>query len=132
MGYTHYWKHPELPADLFAEIGRDARVIVGTVRARGIGIAGWDGTGEPEFSDEAISFNGVDPDDYETFTLTPEATEFNFTKTGERPYDLAVTAVLLRVAALAAKHDVKFEFWSDGDLDTDWADGRQLVAEVFA
>jgi hypothetical protein len=128
MGYTHYWRHAELPADLFAEIAADAKAIVA---ASPVPLAGFDGTGEPEFTEDEFSLNGADPDDYETFSLRTVATDYDFCKTGQRPYDVVVTAILLRAAALAFARDVKFEFWSDGDLDVDWAAGRELVGKVF-
>jgi hypothetical protein len=128
MGYTHYWRHAELPADLFAEITADAKAIVA---ASPVPLAGFDGTGAPEFSDFEFMLNGANPDDYETFGLNRDATDYDFCKTGQRPYDVVVTAILLRAAALAFARDVKFEFWSDGDLDVDWAAGRELVGKVF-
>jgi hypothetical protein len=66
MGYTHYWRHAELPADLFAEIIADAKAIV---ENSPVPLASWDGTGAPEFTEDEFSLNGADPDDYETFSL---------------------------------------------------------------
>jgi hypothetical protein len=128
MGYTHYWHQAAgIPADLFAEIARDAKVIV---QNSPVPLAGWDGTGEPEISDTEVGLNGADPDDYETFVLRPEASDFNFCKTGERPYDIVVTAILFRAAKLCQERGVSFTIDSDGGLEG-FTDGRKFQEGLF-
>jgi hypothetical protein len=127
MGYTHYWRHAELPADLFAEIAADAKAIV---ENSPVPLAGWDGTGAPEFAETEFSLNGADPDDYETFSLGTEATDFDFCKTGERPYDIVVTAIITRAAELAMERGYKFEFWGDGGMEGFQA-GRELQRKLL-
>ena len=150
MGYTHYWTLP--PGDPryameWPRIVADARRVVSAVRQRGMVIAGPDGYRRPMLDVSAgVAFNGdaTTDLDYETFALAapglggPARTEF--CKTGRRPYDLAVTAVLLRCRLLLP--DV-FLIGSDGDWDGEWLSGvadvgplhglgaRRLVAELF-
>jgi hypothetical protein len=93
-------------------------------------LAGWDGTGAPEFAETEFSLNGADPDDYETFSLGTEATDFDFCKTGERPYDIVVTAIITRAAELAMERGYKFEFWGDGGMEGFQA-GRELQRKLL-
>lgn len=52
--------------------------------------------------EDSIELNGS-KSSCETFILKPEATGFSFCKTARRPYDLVVTAILLRAWQLAGK-----------------------------
>jgi hypothetical protein len=151
MGYTHYWSVP--PGDpryamVWPGIVQDTRRIVDAVRDIGVVIAGPDGHRRPVLDVSAgVAFNGdaTTDLDYETFALAapgfggPPRTEF--CKTGRRPYDLAVTAVLLRCRLLLP--DV-FLIGSDGDWDGEWLAGvagdggplagfgaRRVVADLF-
>jgi hypothetical protein len=151
VGYTHYWSiqrsHPVYSTS-WPGIIDDTRRIIDAVRATGIGVAGPHGHGQPILDPaEGIAFNGDASihRDYETFRLAPPAPEpghrWAFCKTGHRPYDLAVTAVLLRCRLLLP--DV-FLLASDGRWDGAWAhspladspgaDGtspRRLVSDLF-
>lgn len=53
---------------------------------------------------------------------------FGFCKTNHRPYDRAVTAVLLRCHLLAPG---AFTITSDGDWDQDWRQARTIVETLF-
>lgn len=124
MGYTHYWNYPDIPADVFAKLAEDAQEIV---KQSNVPIAGWDGHGEPEITEQLIRFNGLAPsDDYETFQLIPAGT-VDFCKTGRQPYDEIVTAILIRAKVLVPD----FKFTSDGSWTEDWTDGRALYTEIF-
>ncbi|MEV4199385.1 hypothetical protein [Micromonospora globbae] len=152
MGYTHYWSVPLSHRDYataWPTLIDDTRRIIGAVRATGVVIAGPDGYRRPVLDPAAgIEFNGdaTTDLDYEAFVLQPPSLRPGYTrafcKTGRRPYDLAVAAVLLRARLLLP--DV-FLIRSDGSWDGEWAHGvlpgipgaghavapRQLVADLF-
>lgn len=156
VGYTQFWSFaPESP-EFKAAFGRmvvDAKKILDAVQARGIALG--DGTGEPgtkpELNERYITFNGVGDEACETFEIdslppTPptdpedrwsahayeqyrnQGYVWTFCKTQARPYDLAVTAVLLRCYQLCPD---AFVLSSDGDWTSDWVPARDLVIELF-
>jgi hypothetical protein len=125
MGYTHYWNLQPVGAeqrDAWRALVADARTIL-------------EAPGAPEaadvtlYPDDMIAFEGVPP--HETFMLDILGTGREpgdwFCKTARKPYDLLVTAVLLR-----AKHRLgdRVSLASDGTY-ADWAPARRLVAELF-
>lgn len=126
MGYTHYWDHAIITPEAWAGLVSDSRRII---KAADIPLAGPDGTGVPVIDRDRISFNGTasDDQDYETFELTPAITDFDFCKTARRPYDLVVTAILLRAVLTVPG----FRIQSDGDWLEDWQDARVIYARVF-
>lgn len=144
MGYTHYWSY--LPESeqwqaAFPRLLADTRVILDHVTAHGIAIADAYGDGEPLLSADEIAFNGAEPEEYESFILGTrqdpdtrhrtwrgERFTWTFCKTARRPYDLAVTATLLRARQLAPWH---FAIGSDGYWDSDWKPARDLVGQLF-
>lgn len=127
MGYTHYATVTDAAAFAAAmpQIAADARKIIGAVE---VPVAGWDGTGAAEITDTEIRLNGLAPEDYETFALTTESGS-SFCKTGRRPYDVIVTAILLR-AFVHAPSAIEVE--SDGDMDgEDWTPAHRVVEALF-
>jgi hypothetical protein len=84
-----------------------------------------------------IEFNGDATSDLagDTFTVMaplfthPTATAQGMCRTGAKPYDLAVTALLLRCVQLLP--DV-FALDSDGGWDTDWATGHPPASGPIA
>lgn len=125
MGYTHYWNHKGITPDDWANLVSDARRIV---KASGVSIAGGLGEGRPKFNVDEIWLNGTNVNDesYETFLLTHNASEFEFCKTGQRPYDVVVTAILLRAALTIPDFNVS----SDGDW-SDWQPAQNLYVRLF-
>lgn len=128
MGYTHYWyKANKLknPAQ-WALLASDCRRLV-----RGLGIPLADGSGQegssPTIEQGKISFNGVGPQRHETFYLSREImSDFNFCKTAQKPYDMAVMCCLV-----AAKERFPvLEVHSDGKMD-DWAPAIARVKELL-
>ncbi|MFF4924338.1 hypothetical protein ACFY4B_27450 [Kitasatospora sp. NPDC001261] len=143
MGYTHYWSYTPQAEGFRAawlQLQLDAAAIIDFVQRQDVQLAGGDGTGAPRIDDGAIRFNGrqADGDDYETFSIDlnphrPREREesgffWEFCKTGERPYDMAVTAVLLRAHTLAPDF---FAIQSDGDWDSDWLEARAIHRILF-
>jgi hypothetical protein len=130
MGYTHYWSYtPADPAFAAAwpQICTDTQSIVERVRHLGIAIVGPDGIGAPMLDRRGIRFNGdaVTGGDHESFDLFPPhpsaaGRQTAFCKTARRPYDLAVTAVLLRLRLLLPE---AVTIASDGRWDVEWRHG---------
>jgi len=133
MGYTHYWyvKDVRVVELALPMVANDLRRILPQLPP----LAGWDGAGAPTIEDWEIAFNGVRPNDYETFFLAPapeahtetERGLFGFCKTGRRPYDLAVQVALLLLkwhGEAIAPDAVRLA--SDGDL-ADWDRACQIV-----
>jgi hypothetical protein len=130
MGYTHYWSHADIEPAVWAGLAQDTRKILGHIHSivevvNGDGEAG----SEPTVSDAHITFNGTQANDewHETFSLVPAATEFDFCKTNRKPYDLAVTTVLLRFAVVIPT----FYFWSDGAWEEEWEETCGYYCEIF-
>lgn len=153
MGYTHYYRYvPEHPGFRAAwpRMVEDADRIIERVRSTGIFITGFDG--KPAAGVDRIAFAGDDDNELsgESFVITPKLADLdpwerekqgvvtNFCKTERYPYDVAVTAILLRCHLLAPD---AFAIHSDGRWDEDWAqeacwpatglNTRDLVAELF-
>ena len=131
--YAHRYAY--LPADpgwaqAWPQILDDARTIVEQVRHLGVVIAGPDGLRHPVFDPGVgVDFNGDATTDLagDTFTvMAPMLIHSTVTakaicRTGAKPYDLAVAALLLRCAQLVP--DV-FVLDSDGGWDTQWLTGH--------
>jgi hypothetical protein len=124
MGYTHYWNHTGLDPAKFARAVKDIKEVI---KLSIIDIAGGLGKGKPKVNKNEITFNGRDTESFETFSVTPEPTEFDFCKTGVRPYDIVVAGALV-----VLKHHCgdSFNVSSDGDMD-DFKDAIQLVTKVL-
>lgn len=129
MGYTHYYYVPEhIEKQAFNRIVRDVKKVIPKLSTMII-LKGWDGHGEPEVNNSLISFNGnANAElDHETFQLKinnenayvkrEDGKVFNFCKTDEKPYDLAVLVVLL-IAKYHMGNDI--ELGSDGEIENDW------------
>ena len=152
---THYWAYqPSHPAYRhgWPTIINDTRLIIDHVRGLSIVIAGPDGHRGPILDPgEVIGFNGDATTDLagDSFTLLaplpghprglPTATAR--CTTNRKPYELAVTAVLLRCALLVP---AAFAVGSDGRWDGEWRTGarqwpaaatghspRSIVADLF-
>ena len=107
------------------------------IAASGVAIAGSDGEGEPHLSEDVIALNGSEDDggSHESFILQWDArSNGSFCKTQNKPYDVVVTAILIRAAQLLGKQYMieagKGEISSDGDWG-EWHSGRQLIGKVF-
>ena len=137
MGYTHYWNtKPELDKTQWAAFIDDVCKIYDVAKAHKIELQYEFDEPKPPIVDlNVVRFNGVGKDGHETFLLdrkgrpsSSRPTEcFGFCKTAQKPYDTAVTAVLI-----VAKHHFKDDIavTSDGQ-DEDWEEGRQLCAKIL-
>lgn len=130
MGYTHYWEQKRsLTADEWAEACEAVRAILKDVQhVQGIALA--NGMGDPGTSPEIgatmIQFNGLGDDSHETFTITRKRAAGDFTKTAQKPYDLAVAACLCYFATIAESHHVT----SDG-RGTEWLAGLECAKRAL-
>ncbi|BCY08943.1 hypothetical protein [Actinoplanes sp. L3-i22] len=136
MGYTHYWSllvNDPGYRTLWPQIVTDTARILDAVRRAGIGIAGPYGWGLPILDPGCdISFNGAAGPGLaaDTFALARPGLDderpvwaVNFCKTKRLPYDVAVTATLLR-CHLLAPHALTLS--SDGTWNRQWKYGRKL------
>lgn len=139
MGYTHYWRRPHghENREAYRQLGTDVRAIVWTASTLGIECAGFDGTGEPEFTELRFGLNGLGDESHETFLWQarpmraewedPTGPTFDFTKTARKPYDAVVTASLIRAKLIYGDAVVVS---SDGEW-SEWLPGRRLYLSTF-
>ena len=110
MGYTHYWKVSTAFTDeAWNNLKRDALELFANTTIPLADAWGDPGT-TPQVDDDAIAFNGVGDDSYETCYITRKSTLLAFCKTNHKPYDSVVVAVL----KLARQHNNSVELSSDG------------------
>lgn len=151
---THSWAYrPTHPAyrTAWPTLVGDTRRIIDHVRALGVVVAGPDGRRAPRLDvADAVSFNGDATTDLAgaPFTLLaprPDhprrpATAAGSVTTNRKPYELAVTAVLLRAVllmpeAFAVASDLSWTQWGHGCAT--WPPAathvspRRIVAELF-
>ncbi len=142
MGYTHYWYRPdEIDPITFNAIVHDFDVAYQKGHGSAL-LADGLGNGKPVINSKEIVFNGKGEEgSYETFDFprvlpaegyraTTDSNPkliFQFTKTGERPYDVWVVAALI-----IAKHHLgkNIEVSSDGGNE-DWKAGREIVQRTL-
>lgn len=142
MGYTHYWEWANPIADqvYFSSWSRGVSLLLQHLPAHGYNnrdplvIRSFRGDGEPLCSDDEVSFNG----DYtmgqdfghEGFRITfddlKDKDHFNCCKTAAKPYDLLVTAALIRFAY----HFPDAIITSDGYAGA-WEKASLLCEQVF-
>lgn len=112
MGYSHYFGFKD-GAKIDAERwNRALKLGEACAKASGVEIAGWDGTGEPIFTDSVICFNGKgDEMSHETFYIDNSGETYEFCKTARKPYDIVVCCFLLAFKKVFGKD---FVYSSDG------------------
>lgn len=155
MGYCHHFAyqphHPEFISG-WPQLTADAELIIAACARRGVrlgpGVEGYQGKTAPEANERWIWLNGAPWGRLEHETLLilgpgKEAEEcvkqmadwfgkvsfvWASVKTQRKPYDLAVTAILLRARLLMPQ---AFGLSSDGAWAGEWGTARDLVAELF-
>lgn len=153
MGYTHYWKLPEvktLDQDKFAAFVKDVKQLSKNLPANStsagayyedeeLAIRGGMGTKLPEFNSKHVWLNGdASKDlDHETFVVNSDTSSddemrwyrgFQFCKTARKPYDLLVCAALLSLEHHFGRR--KTQVTSDGSFD-DWAPAIKFYRETL-
>jgi hypothetical protein len=101
ISYTHYWRITDAAAweAAWPQVVADATRIV---QEAGVALSSYRGL--PVLSvGEGITLNGAEPEDYETFHMDKDGGDRGFCKTARRPYDVVVTAILLRASIVACK-----------------------------
>lgn len=126
MGYTHYFNQNK-PAtnDQWDAICNDfnkLRTVAMLTKAFPIQRE-CDDTAAPEVSTQFIIFNGIGDAGHETMFVDKEGNGFQFCKTNNKPYDIAVVALLLLMYHHAP--DV-WVITSDGDT-ADWLPAIKFV-----
>lgn len=149
MGYTHYWFREQGPGDkqAFEHLSKDVKRIIEQASYAGIPVGDWAGQsqGGAEFTQTYFSLNGVGSGSMESFIWETDVTAsdlaedfagipdeckkltFFFCKTGLKPYDAVVTAVLLRAKDV---YGDGLKVMSDGEW-FDWLPGRVLYEKTF-
>lgn len=84
-------KIPTLAPDRFAILSKRCEEIINSI---GCKLAGWDGTGDPVFSDTEITFN-VPHGTEDTFSLTLNGDSNTVIETDDEVYNLAIKCCLL-------------------------------------
>ena len=135
MGYTHSWRYQPDSADYataWPQLLADITHLLDTLQSGEVDLAGPQGYALPIIDPVlGIAFNGAVPEDCDSFHLDgpgPDRPVWRFCKTESRPYDVAVTAVLLRCHQLLPG---SFLIGSDGSWDGDWDAARQAVQQCF-
>jgi len=116
MGYTRYYEVTgQIDSQKFEKYSEDCKVICDEItKQTGHGLANCEGEDEPEFTPDAVRFNGVGDHAHETFALSKNSKGFNFTKTQRKPYDRHVLACLLLAKEYFGEN---IRVSSDGDND---------------
>lgn len=141
MGYSHSWRPKgALDRETWLDALDFVHGVIAVAVADGIALAGGDGHGKPVLTQDEILFNGRADQGYETFHILrvpelkrwadedPDYKHFGFCKTGRRPYDVVVTAVLCILETVTGGH---FRVSSDGSPE-DWAPGLALARRVVS
>ncbi len=148
--YAHVWLDPpEMDSQAFSAWSSDiARVI----EIAGISLAGRDGTGKPEITERRVAFNGTGSDARNPFIFAwhehraypPHDEQFyhhQICRTGQRPYDVVVTAALILLAfrlpetlfashsleALFAQQEPDERYLESSGGSIDWQPGLELA-----
>lgn len=130
MGYTHYFKMPGSAScsdEAWKRLLRDTERIEKYCHDRDVVLfRDFTNLDKPQIGPYVIAFNGGDKG-HETFVLSPHPQSSDtLCKTSRKPYDLAVTSVLMRLHHHYPDADIN----SDGDAD-DWQPAQDLCRELF-
>jgi hypothetical protein len=138
VGYTHYFdQNRHFTMDEWNKVCQAAIRIIQHCQGTGIELLYDDRYNEPPLvDDEVIRFNGSDLNGedlgHETFLLDRYGSGYQFCKTARKPYDRAVSMILLAVMDHAP--DV-YNIRSDGGWDEDTShesyDGGWVVSRKF-
>ena len=127
MGYTHYWKQDGSPKSVavFNKVAEDFNKVLPHIMAE-VGIES--GSRQEEIVNrEHIWFNGEGEGAEDFYFRLHNYMGFDFCKTRQLPYDLAVV-VALSIAKVHLGHD--FHVSTDGE-DRDWRRGIELCSNIL-
>lgn len=128
MGYTHYYGPTDFtPKQFKLVVEASAQVIQIVTEEMKVPLAFEcdEPDKKPQCGDMTVRFNGIGGDGHETFMLHPND-RWSFCKTAQKPYDIAVVAILC-----LAEHygGGKQSVSSDGSAK-DWEDGLALAQRI--
>ena len=127
MGYTHYWnKKSDLDQNVWNDEFIPTVQKIMEVSEVELGNNFGEPDSKPTVDNQVVSFNGIQPQDYETFLISRVKEDFNFCKTQYRHYDKVVVAILM----LANELFEDFEWSSDGN-DEDHKEGKELLEKIL-
>ena len=86
---------------------------------------------EIEISKECIQFNGIGDEGHETFVLFPKSGPFEFCKTARKPYDLAVSSVMILASLLSEKGQISSDGIGKNETDQEWKDAWKFVSGFY-
>lgn len=124
MGYTHYFSvNKTIDPKTWIKICQNVSKVLEHENCPKIQFES-DSTKLPLVDKNTIRFNGVLELGHETFYLEREGCS-EFCKTAQKPYDMAVVAVLCIIGHFAS---AKVDIASDGDRN-DWEQGLKLAID---
>ncbi len=127
MGYTHYWETKKRPTNKqWDKIQNAIALLLNSASVKGLVQYESDKETPPLVNAEVVRFNGIAEKGHETFYLDRDPTGFEFCKTADKPYDIAVTAVLVIVEGYAPDC---YSVTSDG-MASDWESGLSLTQTI--
>jgi hypothetical protein len=130
MGYTHYMTTGKKVNQVnFTSIKAEIKIIEAHMKS--IGVPLFDGRGEEEgvvYEKDYVAFNGDESkgEGHETFYMDRNDDDFNFCKTANKPYDLAVCLALLCIKKRVPTARIS----SDGDM-SDWSEAVETYGKIF-
>ena len=127
MGYTHYFETTTPASDkVWNEFTDTVKKIIKNFAGK---IAGGEGTGTPEITNDLVYLNGCESlsEDHETFLIERGKRGYwDFCKTAMKPYDAVVVAILMEGARLEI-----LTWSSDGeDKNGDFDSAKKLLASI--
>lgn len=141
MGYTTYWRNLKFSKAGWNNLCDDVKIVLSHLPEK-VKVK-WESDSEKEaaVTSKHIRFNGIGEEGHETFFLESTPRDFEFCKTNRKPYDLAVSAVLI----LASFYAESGEITSDGinaawesagiqrpdNLDSEWSEAWEFVKGLF-
>lgn len=120
-GYTHYWSNfAEISPNVWGKFIEDFNKVLPAF----VDLLDSETNQKLAVSNEIVYFNGIGEEAHETFGLERLGVkDFDFCKTAEKPYDLAVCSALI-IAAHHFGDDIKVS--SDGDIEDEWKASMRL------
>lgn len=139
MGYTHYWRQDrDFTKTEWLGLVDSVGKILEVCRNNKIELVKeYDSSDPPVINGETIHFNGRKEDGHETFVIErirPELQpwmgkeHFDFCKTAQKPYDVAVCMVLLAINQFCPG---VMRISSDGNWDDDWGHAAVTFRNIF-
>lgn len=127
MGYTHYFSNNRSFTDAEWEALQLSARRIFRVSQDNLGIAlseEYDINKIPVINDEEIAFNGYGDEGYETFAIRRLGSCSDFCKTGRKPYDAPVVALLIEATRISDG----FSWSSDGKDEPELeVDARKIL-----